>query len=135
MSEIASFSSLFDDLAADPERPLSLATARAGIAALRERTTRIAAQAAVLSAAVRSQQTMVDTVLAALVKAGEPLPPALAVPATTLDVSLSADEFATAEVLIGHLQHADPDLSIDDCVNEIFTTGLATLAYRLNLTP
>lgn len=131
MSEIDRAQALFFALAADPERPLNLDIAVSGIAALRERSKRIASQAATLSATVRIQQGLVDTVLAALVKAGEPLPPTLAVPATTLDVVLTADEFATTEVLINYLQHGDSTLSHDDCINEIFTTGLATLAYRL----
>ncbi|MFV5212817.1 hypothetical protein ACLIIZ_03700 [Azonexus caeni] len=132
MSEIDRTQALFFALAADPERPLHLDIAVAGIAALRERSKRIASQAATLAAAVHIQQGLVDTVLAALVKAGEPLPATLAVPATTLDVTLTAEEFASTEVLIAYLQQGDSTLSHDDCINEIFTTGLTTLAHRLN---
>jgi len=134
MSDIAGFG-LFADLHPNPDRPLSAATARAGLAALQDRSARITAQAALLSAAVRMQQTMFESVIAALATAGEPLPQALAVPCTTLEVYLTADDFDCAQVLIERLQVTDDNLSIDDCIAEIFMTGMTTLAHRLIPTP
>lgn len=52
-------------------------------------------------------------------------------PETRLEISVSAADFETACVLIELMQHENPAFTLDDCVSEIFTTGLATLAYRL----
>lgn len=115
-------------MASDNDRPLSATTARNGIPALRAEAVRMAGALAASSAHLRIYQTKVDAVLSALAPDTAPF---AAAPMTSLEISLDLDDFATTEILIGHLQRADPALSIDDCINEIFTVGLAALAHRL----
>lgn len=113
----------------ESDRPLGAKVARDGIPALRAEAIRMAGAIAACSAHLRIYQTKIDAVLSALA-------PEIALPADPLvqvgiEVSLPASDFETASTLIAALQAIDPHRSIDDCINEIFITGLAAMAHRL----
>ena len=113
-------SDLHDDPAALPSADQARHWAGTGLV---ERLQAMQQQLHSLAASARVAELQMRTVAACL--AGDQTP------ATHLEVSLSPAEFDTACVLVEHLQHQSPELSVDDCMNEIFTTGLVTLAYRL----
>lgn len=50
---------------------------------------------------------------------------------TELSVQVPPTDFATVEQLISLMQAADQALSIDDCINDIFTAGLTATTHRL----
>lgn len=109
----------------DEDHPLGAKAARDGIPALRAEAARISGAIAACSAAVRFYQIKIEAVLGALASEVEAMPdPACLTP---IEIGLTPDDFDTAETVIKRLQEDDPNLSIDDCLNEIFSTGLAEL--------
>lgn len=116
----------------DLEHPIGPKAARDAIPDLQSEAIRLSATAAALAAHIRIYQHKVEAALVTLAPEGSlTLDP---IPMTTVEVSLQPGEFDTAEAIVNALQEADPDLSVDDCMNEIFTTGLARMAHRLNPT-
>lgn len=116
----------------DPEHPIGHKAARDALPALRAEAEKISATATAIAAQCRIYQQKIEAALVTLAPEGSlTLDP---IPMTTVEVSLQPGEFDTAEMIVNALQEADPDLSVDDCMNEIFTTGLARMAHRLNPT-
>lgn len=114
----------------DPENPLGASAARDGIPALRTEAARISSAIAACSAHLRIYQMKVDAVFGALAPEIALLP-AEAFGSVSLEVTLMAGEFETAEALINKLQEGNADITVDDCLNEIFITGLEVMAHRL----
>lgn len=117
----------------DEDHPLGAKAARDGIPALRAEAARISGAIAACSAAVRFYQIKIEAVLGALASEVEVMPDPSCL--TPIEIGLTPSDFDTAEIVIRRFQEVDPNLSIDDCLNEIFTTGLSTLAHRLIPTP
>lgn len=111
--------------AVDPDRPLSAKAARGGIPALRAEAVRLSAALAACSTHLRHYQVKVDAVLGAINPA--PIPETDST-LTPIELTLTPGVFDQAERIVIALQQADPDRSVDDCLNAIFCAGLLTLA-------
>lgn len=102
-------------------------TASACIPLLRTEATRLSNALATCSAQLRIYQIKVDAVLDTL--APNDVLPVLSPPpgnrSTTIEIGLMPGAFDMTEALIARMQEGNRNLSVDDCLNTIFTSGLS----------
>lgn len=106
--------------------PLSQAAALAGLPMLLEKLRRLTRDAEMLKAGLYGAALQLDAVAEGL-----GIQPLQGQPAVTIQLELAATESAAAEQLVDLLQHQYPGMSTDDCLNDIFTAGLTTMAHRI----
>lgn len=106
--------------------PLPPSAAVAGLPLLLEKLQRLTRDAEMLKAGLYGAALQIEAVAEGL-----GIPALQGQPAVTIQVELAATESAAAEQLVDLLQHLHPGMSTDDCLNDIFTAGLTTLAHRL----
>lgn len=118
------------DTATDSDRPLSVKVVIAGLPQLRAEAARISGALAACSSAVRLYQIKIEEAVGAMAAGGAAFD-ALAAPlcSTAIEISLRPEEFERVEQTISRMQALDAALSIDDCLNEIFSLGLAMCVH------
>lgn len=112
-------------MSADDDHRLSPQGALLGLPMLRMKSVRIADSFARLAVEIRLLQANLDAALDALSPHGAAALDDSAF-RTVVHVPLGPLEFRQAELAIEAMQEADPDKSLDECVQEVFLRGLAS---------
>lgn len=111
--------------------PLSPEAARLGLPLMLEKLKRMTTDADHHRAALYTLGLQLESLAESL-----GIPPLKGHPGTSLEVELSASEAGSVSHLITLMQKEHPGMSVDDCIADIFETGMTTTAHRLaHLTP